>query len=82
MDNINIPYVAFEGALARMERANRRLWIALITILLMLLMSVGAWVYMLTQFDFVSETYTATQDGRGINIFSGGDVSYGAESDR
>lgn len=55
-----IPYFAHEGIVARMERANRRLWILCIVLILLLAGTNGAWVYYESQ--FTDETLTVTQD--------------------
>lgn len=79
MDERMIPYFSHEGDMARMERANKRLWIVILVLIAVLLGTNGAWIYYENQ--FVDEvTIDATQDGSGINIVGGEDVTYGAES--
>lgn len=79
MDNEKaIPYFAHEGIVARMERANRRLWILCIVLILLLAGTNGAWVYYESQ--FADETLTVTQDSPdGVNNFIGndGDITNG-----
>lgn len=73
-----IPYFAHEGIVARMERANRRLWILCIVLILLLAGTNGAWVYFESQ--FADETLTVTQDSPdGVNNFIGndGDITNG-----
>ncbi len=75
----DVPYIVFEGELARTERHIKRLWIALIVAIVALLCSNLAWLYYESQF----ETISYSQDGAGlnnINTGSQGDV-YGAESE-
>lgn len=64
-----IHYIAHEGAMARMERTNRRLWILSIILVLLLAITNGAWFYYENQ--FTDETVTITQD---IDSGSGGDA--------
>lgn len=64
-----IPYIAHEGAMARMERTNRRLWILSIILVLLLAVTNGAWFYYENQ--FTDETVTITQD---LDSGSGGDA--------
>ena len=45
-----IPYFAHEGIVAKMERANRRLWILCIVLILLLAGTNGAWIYYESQF--------------------------------
>lgn len=73
-----IPYFAHEGIVSRMERANRRLWILCIILVLLLAGTNGAWVYYESQ--FVDETLTVTQDTKdGYNNYIGndGDITNG-----
>ena len=68
-----IPYFAHEGIVAKMERANRRLWILCIVLILLLTGTNGAWIYYEAQ--FIDETLTVTQDvdtGNGDAIVNDG----------
>lgn len=79
MDERMIPYFSHEGDMARMERANRRLWIVILVLIAVLLGTNGAWIYYENQ--FVDEiTIDAKQDGSGVNIVGGEDVTYGPDS--
>ena len=70
----------YEGMAARLERANRRLFILSILLVMALIFSNIAWLYYESKFD-VAETTTieAEQDGEGINIVGMGDINYGSE---
>ena len=74
-NRITIDYVAHEADMARMERINKRLWIALIVVILLLAVSNAAWSYRESQFeDVITTTETVTQDtgsGSGDNTFNG-----------
>ena len=74
---INIPYIAYEGTMSRLERSNRRLWIVILVLIVMLVGSNIAWLVYESQYEDFS--ITAEQDGEGINIVGGGDIDYGAE---
>ena len=65
------------------ERTVKRLWIALILTILLLVGSNGLWIWRETQFEDVVTTQTVEQeaDGGGDNSFVGGDVYGSAESD-
>lgn len=72
-----IPYIAFESAQARLERTIRRLWIALLLVVILLVASNCAWIYYESQFETVQETsQKVTQENtNGVNTFVGGDVN-------
>ena len=77
----SIPYVAHEFAMARAERTAKRLWITILTLIFLLVGSNCVWIWYNSQFEVVETTsIEAEQDGSGVNIVSGGDLDYGAES--
>ena len=66
-----IPYAAHEGAMARMERTIRRLWVLCIILIVLLTATNGAWIWYESQ--FVDEV-TVTQDNTdGYNNYIGND---------
>ena len=77
----SVPYIVHESAMARMERTNKRLWITILTLIFLFVGSNCAWLWRDSQFEVVETTsIEAEQDGSGVNIVSGGDLDYGAES--
>ena len=76
----NVPYIVHESSMARMERQIKRLWITVILLITMLVVTNGAWIWHESQFLDIETTIEAEQDGSGVNIVSGGDLAYGAES--
>lgn len=82
MENQNIPYIAHEGMMVRMERTNHRLWILCIFLIICLVASNLAWFLYESQFEYYDEeitqevTQSAESEGDAINRFVGGD-SYG-----
>ena len=77
MNETNAPYIVYESAMARMERANKRLWIIVIILIATLIATNAGWIYYESQFQ--TTTIEAEQDGGGVNIVGGGDISYGSE---
>ena len=77
-----IPYIAYESSMARMERVNKKLWIALLVLIVALVGTNAGWLWWENQWQYVQSdtTIEATQDGSGTNIVSGGDLNYGTES--
>lgn len=74
-----IPYIVHEGAMSRMERVNKRL-IAIIVLLIVLLVSSNiAWLIYESKYQDIC--IESEQDGYGVNIVGGGDITYGPESD-
>ena len=75
----SVPYIVFEGEMARQERHVKRLWIALLAAITALVLTVGIFVWYLNQYDFTSYE----QDGEGINILgtsNGGDCNVTANA--
>lgn len=75
MEEKNIPYFAHEGDMARMERANRRLFIVLIILIAALLGTNAGWIYYEAQFQVQEETTTVQQEAEweeGSNIIMNG----------
>lgn len=74
----------YEGAQARMERANKRLWIVIIILIAALLLTNVGWIVYESQFEVVEETTKVTQENdNGYNNFIGndGDIIYGEADD-
>lgn len=74
-----IDYVVHEDHMCRMERTIKRLWILCIIIFVALIGTNAGWIIYESQYQDVVIT-ESQQDGAGVNIISGKDVQYGAES--
>lgn len=73
-DKNYVPYIVFESAQTRMERANKRWCIIAIILIILIFATNGAWLYYEKQFDTVTETTTVTQENEaGVNNFIGND---------
>ena len=69
-EKITVPYIVHESAMARAERQQKRLWIALIVAVVMITLSNIAWLYVWNSYEYVGDTTETTysQDGGGVNI--------------
>lgn len=75
-----VSYYEHESVLAKMERANRRVWILCLLLIFALVGTNAGWIYYNSLFENNVTTIQAEQDGSGTNLISGGDLDYGAES--
>ena len=81
-ENVSVPYVVHESAMARSERHNKRLWIVILVLIGALIGTNLAWIIYNSQFEVV-ETWEqeVVQDAEnGENNFIGGDY-YGETND-
>jgi hypothetical protein len=62
----DIPYIVFEGEMARSERHIKRLWTALIVCLTVIAINIVGFLWYLSQYDYTTVDYE--QDGTGVNI--------------
>lgn len=84
MDDKNIPYIVYESAMTRAERHAKRLVIVVIMTILLLVISNGCWLYAWTSYDYIGESVTYSQDGKGVNVIgdnNGTDFSYTEEKE-
>ena len=81
MDNeqMTVPYIVFEGSMARSERHIKRLVIALIIAVVMIAVTNIAWLYLWNSYEYVGDSTSYSQDGEGVNII-GDRNNYGTES--
>lgn len=78
----DIPYIAYEGSLARMERTTTRLFKVIIALIIALFLSNAIWLWAWMQYDYTSNDVTYAQDGEGYNNINAGiqgDVTNGAD---
>jgi flagellar basal body-associated protein FliL len=80
MDNKDVPYIVHEGDMARMERSNRRLWIIILVLIVLLVGSNIAWLCYENSMEEVSTTNEVTQEldtSDGGDAMINGDVNIG-----
>ena len=78
---LTVPYIVYEGEMARAERRERRLVKALIAAIAAAVIVAAGFLLYLNQYDFVG--VEIAQDGEGINNAMGymGGINYGAEGE-
>lgn len=75
-----VPFVVYESAMEKGDRQQKRLVVVILVLIALLFASNAVWLYSWLQYDYVDEyEFTAEQDGEGVNIIGGGDISYGAD---
>ena len=75
----DVPYIAHESAVARLERVIKRLWMLALVLIVLLAASNAAWILWESQFEEVKtvETYEANADNGGNAIANGsGEVTF------
>ena len=75
MEDNKIPYIAFEAEMARHERTIKRLLIALVVAIAMILISNLAWLWFFNQFDYASDMVTLDSNEEGNASYMGAGAS-------
>lgn len=77
--DVFVPFIVHEAEIARQERHTKRLWIALITAIILVFASNFCWLVFISQYNF--ESYGISTDGGGNANYIGqdGDI-YNGES--
>lgn len=72
-----IPFFVHEATVERLERMNKRWFIAFIIVLVMLFATNGAWIVYENQFEDSAYSYEITQDSGegGTNTYTGNTVN-------
>lgn len=79
MENRDVPYIVYEGTIARFERTVRRLIIVLAVTILLLFASNALWIYEWNQYDYEDVTVDS-QDGGNANYIGASGVINNGES--
>lgn len=77
----DVPYIVFETAQARLERANKRLAALLILLIVLLCLTNAAWLWYEGQFEDVVVTQRITTEDARANVSGTGDANYYGEND-
>ena len=75
----DLPYIAHESAVARLERVIKRLWVLVLVLIVLLAASNAAWLYYESSFE---EIRIEQDNESGYNNFIGNDGDiYNGETD-
>ena len=78
MEEQTISRAVHDADMARMERANKRLWIVVLVLIILLTATNAAWLWYESQWEDVTITSEAYTDGGGTAVANGeGDVTIG-----
>ena len=77
MENKDIPYIAHESIVARMERTIERLWILCIILIVLLVGTNAAWLYYEKQFEDIKVTQEVDTGNGDANVTGIGDIFNG-----
>ena len=78
-EQMTVPYIVHESAMARNERHIKRLVIALIVAVVMIVLSNLAWLYLWNSYEYVGDSETVSVEGDGTANYIGndGDITNG-----
>lgn len=69
-EQLNVPYIVHESAMARQERTIKKLWVVLLLVICLLVATNGLWLWYESQWTTVETTITQDVDagvgGRAI----------------
>lgn len=75
----DVPYIVYEGEMARAERRDKRHFIVILILIICLVLSNAAWIYYESQWETISVTQE-NEDGYNNYIGNDGDI-YNGEAD-
>ena len=74
----DVPYIAHESAVARLERVINRMWVLVLSLIILLVASNGAWIWWESQYQTIETTATQENaDGYNNYIGNAGDIVNG-----
>ena len=54
----DVPYIVHEGAVARLERVIKRMWVLVLSLIILLVASNGAWIWWESQYQTIETNIT------------------------
>ena len=68
----DVPYIVHEGAVARLERVIKRMWVLVLSLIILLVASNGAWIWWESKYQTIETTITQ-ENADGYNNYIGND---------
>ena len=79
----DVPYIVHEGAVARLERVIKRMWVLVLLLIILFVASNGAWILWESQYQTIETTITQENaDGYNNYIENDGDIVNGNADDQ
>ena len=79
----DVPYIAHESAVARLERVIKRMWVLVLSLIILLAVSNAAWIWWESQYQTIETTVTQENaDGCNNYIGNDGDIVNGNSDDQ
>ena len=80
-EQLTVPYIVHESAMARSERHIRRLVIALIVAVVIVVTNI-AWLWVWNSYEYVGESESVSVEGEGTANYIGndGDITNGEDN--
>ena len=69
----DVPYIAHESAVARLERIIKRLWVLALVLIVLLAASNAAWIWYCNQWETVESWEITQENDGGYNNYIGND---------
>ena len=66
----DVPYIVHEGAVARLERVIKRMWVLVLSLIILLVTSNAAWIWYESQYQTIETTITQENED-GYNNYNG-----------
>ena len=64
----DVPYIVHEGAVARLERVIKRMWVFVLFLIILFVASNGAWIWRESQYQTIETTITQ-ENADGYNNY-------------
>ena len=65
----DVPYIAHESAVARLERVIKRMWVLVLLLIILFVASNGAWIWWESQYQTIETTITQ-ENADGYNMLA------------